>query len=917
MSENTVQYIAGKDVSARLTSNPDIVEIDGVYYQVVSRQGDVYTVRGLGVNSDKQLVVQIPEEYIRKQEETARKIEAAARAGGEGFEEMAKTGRYVVWEEGVPKIYYATPLGFAEYIGRGETEKYQVVGGGEIHRVPAWDPERGTATAWLTEKDLAKLERGVDDYLSSVNALEVQVNPVFNTVPERFFKEGDKWYTFVYNPETNQYNMLEVPTEKIRQYVFDKRLGLPTLNVSGYNIQDIGKIARQESSTFTFIGIEDAVRQYKLKETFPELQKKGWITEADVQHVISARLEKYGWRPDTLEKYDTLRALTRATLQNPDVWKAVEEDINRQLEEARPRIEELQRFYEVKALKQWDAERMVEAEKQLSQFYKSASESTPTWAVPLSSFINNMARFLSFGFVNPPASGYEAVLTRYEQLAAKAPAPGMMLPSARIREGLEAGVYTPLEQAEIKAIEKNLDQGKTLLYTAGYAAAFFASSEVLGKVLPEAVRFAKWEFTSNEALIGKTLNKAGIELKTPEFLSNISEAVKAKALNIGEKIGLVEKVQYVPTEVDLELARIQRPGSEAIVSKVEFTKWARAEEVLGKTVPESMRLQPGEVSTLPVKLGEKTVNVPVVSGEFGVVGGEKIALVKEGVKLEKPFLVYGKGTGEESFFFARLSKETRELTAPRYDFLKAVDAKISYQKVFEQAMGGTPKAVLYTEEMEKALGFSRTPRIPVMEKYVSNVRDFVTPLRLPLYMHPQSVRPGSFDMEEFDRERRDGGPAWEPKIPLIERFEPDIGIKPAPVSKTSPPGFFQPVSLRMGDITAVALRVGEIAAPRIGQALQPRLDVKVEPRIGDIAVTVPKLEPKLDIPPQSIPDHPPPPPRTLPRLPLPPPISIGSRDLPVYSPARLWARKEWLVQWFGPGAVKTRKGGRRRRGGRK
>ena len=293
------------------------------------------------------------------------------------------------------------------------------------------------------------------------------------------------------------------------------------------------------------------------------------------------------------------------------------------------------------------------------------------------------------------------------------------------------------------------------------------------------------------------------------------------------------------------------------------------------------------------------------------------------MKLEKPFLVYGKGAGEESFFFARLPKETRELSAPRYDFLKAVDAKISYQKVFEQAMGGTPKVVLYTEEMEKVLGFSRTPRIPVMEKYVSHVKDYVPLLKMPLYLHPPTVRPGSFDIEEFDRERRGGGPAWEPKIPAIEGFEPDINIRPAPVNKTPPPEFFQPVSPRMGDITAVAPRVGEIAAPRIGQALQPRLDLRIEPRVVDIAVTVtvPKIEPKIEIPPQNIPDYRPPP-GTLPKLPLPPPIGLGTRDIPAHSPARLWGRKEWLVQWFGPGApetvtaAKTRTRGRRR-GGRK
>jgi hypothetical protein len=765
---------------------------------------------------------------------------------------------------------------------------------------------------WYRGEDVAKAQAESQRMLQQVNALETQYNPQLNSVVQRYFKEGDKWYTLQYDPQTNSYKKVEGPAEKIQQTIFDKLLGASSLNIQGYNIPNIEKYAVQEPHAFTWYGPEYARSYGKLRETFPELKNEKWITEADVQNVLSQRLEKYGWRPDTREKYEQLRELSFAVLHNPDIWTEVEKDINRQLEEARPKIEELQRFYEAKALKQWDAVQSYEAEKQLNQFYKSATKSTPTWSVGLQGFFNNMARFLSFGFINPAPSGYETLLARYEELANKAPAPGMMLPSQRIKEGMEAGVYTPQEKAEIKAIEQNLDPTKTRLYTLGYGAAFYLSGKVfdiaLTKVVPEAVRFAKWEFTSKEALAGKALKNAGIELKTPEFLSNISEAVKTKALNIGEKIGLVERVQYVPTEVNFELARIQKPGSEALVSKVEFTKWTRAEEVLGKTVPESMRLQPGEVSTLPVKLGEKTINVPIVSGEFGVAGGEKIALAKEGVKLKNPFFVYGKGTGEDSFFFAKMAKETGELTAPKYDFIKVIGANIEYQKVLEQAMGGTPKAILYTEEMEKALGFSRAPRIPVMEKHVSNVENFVTPLKLPLYLHP---------------ERRPGGIGGiESKIPTMENFEPDINIKPW-MGRIPNPMEIQPTISGFRDLTSIAPKLGDIVMPKIepkiGQVAEPKLDTRVEPRIGDITISIPKIEPKLE-PPINIPDYKPPPgEEPSPKLPgLPFPIGSGTRDIPIPGP-RLYGRKEWVVQWFGPAlspakskSKKSRRGGRRK-----
>jgi len=127
----------------------------------------------------------------------------------------------------------------------------------------------------------------------------------------------------------------------------------------------------------------------------------------------------------------------------------------------------------------------------------------------------------------------------------------------------------------------------------------------------------------------------------------------------------------------------------------------------------------------------------------------------------------------------------------------------------------------------------------------------------------------------------------------------------------------------MGDITAVAPRVGEISLQKTA------VQTKIEPRIGDIAVTVPKLEPKLDIPPQNIPDYRPPPGETLPRLPPLPPIGLGTRDLPVTRSFKMYSRKLWEETWFGDiglgsgrktktrSSRKTSKTKTRKRGGRK
>jgi hypothetical protein len=327
-----------------------------------------------------------------------------------------------------------------------------------------------------------------------------------------------------------------------------------------------------------------------------------------------------------------------------------------------------------------------------------------------------------------------------------------------------------------------------------------------------------------------------------------------------------------------------------------------------------LKAKPGELTTIPVDIGGKTVNIPfATSGEFGIVGGEKISYTKEGLKLNEPFFIYGKGTGEESFLFMRMPKETQKLSAPRYDFLNLVDAKISYQKIFEQAMGGTPKAVLYTEEMEKALGFSSAPRIPVLIKYVSHVEDYVPLLKMP-YLHPPTARAGLFNVEEFGKEKRTGGTHIEPRIPVAEDYRPDIGAKSVPPAFT-PPAVFQPISQMIGDVTAVAPRIGEIAVPKVTQTAQPKIGEITVPKIGETAV--PKLEPKINIP-----DYKPPPGETLPKMPALPPISLGIRDIPIASPMRLYGRKEWLVSWFGPGApmplsTRNMKTGKARRGGRR
>jgi len=701
------------------------------------------------------------------------------------------------------------------------------------------------------------------------------------------------WQRLEYKPDSNAYSLSPASLQDITAEV-------AKLGGTGYKLDPVlaWKLAEQEPHALMWGGVEEALRYARLREAFPELKGEKWITEADVQSAITRRLESYGWRPDTVEKYEALRDLARAVAQSPDVWKAVEAGLSRQLEEAQRAHEELQRFYEAKAIKQWDAERLEEARRQYEQFYRSASEATPAWAVPLQSFINNMARFLSFGLVNPQPSGYEALLARYEQLASKAPAPGMMLPRQRIKEGLETGVYTPLEQKEIQAIEKSLDPGKTLLYTAGYAAAFFAAGKVLegaARAVPEVAEFLRWEFS--EGLAGRALRKAGVEPRVPKLLSGISEAVKPRLLSIGEKVGLVEREQLVPREVESVVIGYAEGFDRRIAARTRVTEWGRAEELLGGRVPEGMRLAKGEASVLPLEGGFKA---PVVGEE-----GEFAAVRFKGLRFtwEKGFepvgreWVYARGTGEESLVAARLASERFEI--PRLD-VAAVRARVDYAKILEQAMGGLPR-VANTEEGEVLAGVSRTPRIPVKEVF-RPVAERLPPLLLP----------PKLPVKEEVRAPQVNTPL---RLPAVEGLKPSVDLAP-PRAQPMPPVLGVIAAAMAMQTVQQALRLGEfpVQLPRV----EPRVAEAAAPRLGLPPLQVPRLELKVE--PRAAPRAEPPQPPKLPAPPL--PAFGGVRDVSVPRLPRLYGVREWLVRWFGPGAPEVITAARsrrssRRRGGRR
>jgi hypothetical protein len=743
-------------------------------------------------------------------------------------------------------------------------------------------------------------------------------NIIITSAGNIYVKTESGWQKLEYNPQSDSYSLASVDFNDIFSEV--NRLG-----GTGYRLdpQLAEKIAREEPHVLMWYGVEDALRYAKLKETFPELQKEKWITEADVQNVITQRLESYSWKPDTREKYETLKSLSESVFRNPEVWTEVEKDINRQLAEAKPKIEELQRFYEAKALKQLDAEHDAALRQQIQQQYKFFE-----YADPLTLATSGVGRgFISgitLGLIPhewlPKDTGhfYEALYERYRELSLKLldqlfeerglkPLLDMariMLPETGSPLALllnNPDIWAPVakeylvgeEKIELEVLQKQLTPEKRLAYGLGYA---------LGDVLGlGALNLAASK--TIEPVAQKALGK---------LAQHAAEHPESTLTKIAEKLHLIQREQLVPKEVEAALIREAEGTERGILAKTRVTEWAEAEEVLGKTVPESMKLQPGEVSMLPIDVGGKTVNVPIVGeGEFGVVGGEKFAYMNKGLKLKEPFFFYGKGTGEESFLFARLSKETGELVAPRYDFLR-LEGKVAYQKVFEQAMGGMPKATLYTEEMGVVLGFSRTPRIPVKETF--------TPARIPSL--PPIVLPPKLPMKEEEREGK--GPEIHippPKIPVdIHVSPPDIGIK----SLSIPSSFTRPFQAPKPEVAEfVSPKVGEfsVQAPRV----EPKVAEVTAPKLGlpqlQLPIQVPKVTPKFDVPPQNIPDHPPPDNRIQPKLP-PLPSLGGTRDLPSPRSLKMYSWKIWQETWFGDigfgsGRRRGRGRGGRKRGGRK
>ncbi|MCI4408468.1 MAG: hypothetical protein JHC26_05205, partial [Thermofilum sp.] len=218
-----------------------------------------------------------------------------------------------------------TTSGKLTFVGWADPEK----------RFEVWRDENGKqyiravgSDAWFRGEDFAKAQAEAQKTVQQLNVVELQTNPQLNSVTQRYFKEGDRWYTLQYDPQTNSYKKVEVPAEKIQQTIFDKLLGAP-VNVSGYNIQDIEKYAQKAPSEFVFSGVPDAIRTAKLKEIFPELANKESITLADVWDIISSRLQKYGVSPS----YDILKALSQTVFTNPDAWKDIEANLESQVKE--------------------------------------------------------------------------------------------------------------------------------------------------------------------------------------------------------------------------------------------------------------------------------------------------------------------------------------------------------------------------------------------------------------------------------------------------------------------------------------------------------------------------------------------------------------------------------------------------------
>jgi hypothetical protein len=715
------------------------------------------------------------------------------------------------------------------------------------------------------------------------------------------------WQRLEYNPGSNTYSLAPASEKDIAAEI-------SKLGGTGYKLDPVlaEKLAKEEPHALMWYGVEDALRYAKLRGTFPELAKEKWITEADVQSAIARRLESYGWRPTTREEYDALRSLSRAVMQNPDVWKPVESSIQRQLEEAQRKQEELSSFYAAKALKQWDAEReaalSAEALKKAYEPYAGAPggflEAMGAWAAR-SSWVGSLIAGL-LGIRPEEPTDFEKGYLRLAELEAKKerypdPWSAFLAGLSDLTLGLvpkppRPGL-TPQEERELSALEDlymGRYFGKVVEYEvgAGVGRALGVGLDLAALKAGEVAAAKAWRATAGFRQF--LLEATGLD----EHVQRVSEALKPRLLSIGEKVGLVQREQLVPKTVESEVVRAAEGFDRYLAARTRVLEWGRAEELLGGKVPEGMRLKPGEVSVLPLEGGFKA---PVV-GEGGFAAARFEGLRFTWEKGWEPVgreWVYARGTGEESLVAARLASERFEV--PRMD-IAAVRARVDYAKILEQAQGGLPRSVLLTEEGDILASVSRTPRIPVREVFRPATERLPPPLLPPKLPVKEEVR-----VPQVITPLR---------LPVVEGFKSSVDLAPPRAQPAPRP---QPVPLALGDIAAVI--TGAARAPVPAEPAAPRQTPRLEPRLE--LPQLPRPAPKVELPQLAAPASPPPQPPQLPKLPAPPlPIVGGVRDVPVPRQPRLFGSREWLVRWFGPGApeviaaARSRRG-KRRRGGRK
>jgi len=634
-------YVAGRDVTARLTQNPDIVEINGTYYYVASRRGDIYVLK----DKNGLIEVRIPDEYLKEQAKISNLLNQLLKSGHKNV--VDNVGRFYVWDHGILHVYYMTPLGWAEYKGSGElgTGKYQIVGGGEVYRAMGWSNGKA-ADIWLTENELFKVKKNVENYLDAVNILEINNSPSFQTLPYRFFKENGEWYAFQYDPRTQSYQKVKVSIEELERDLFEQGIGIP-LVIKGYNFPDVDKFIEKEAKVFLDYGPEDAYLQYRLKQAFPEFANKDYVGRNNIWDAVLSRLEKYGWSPHTLDDYDKFQRLVDIVYHNPEAWRDIQADLDKQIRD----FNRLQAIHEKLSMLEADVLKenvRREEEKKAEEYMNMLYGNREHWFQVLtgqtgSSFLQQ----ISFGLLSGPSQFQQKLYGALGVLGSKANIDDTVFRAGiQVMRGLNPASFfgTDLlgldlssaikaslglknlatgkaslsvgEAAYIKAVSQDFTNENLAAYMIGSGLGSGLAMYLQGKMIesvPEAIRFTKWEFTSEEALAGKALKNAGIELKTPEFISNISETLKTKAINVGERIGLVEKVDYVPTRAEVDVAMVKVGGEERAVFKTTLEDFKPAREVLGvEQVPLEYKVSGSDVSLLKLKTGENPVFKPIV-----------------------------------------------------------------------------------------------------------------------------------------------------------------------------------------------------------------------------------------------------------------------------------------------------------------